>query len=393
MSDLATLEQSILADIAAAGDEAALEAVRVAALGKKGSISALLSTLGKMSPDERKTARRRHQSCERHGHAGAGRAPRDSEIRGTRRAACFRDHRRHAAVARHARRAGPHSSAQPGDGRTDHHLRRHGFCDCRRSGHRDRRLQLYKTEFSGRPSGPRDARHLLLQSEGRRLAHAAAYPHLAGAGAHHADPEAADPHRLPRPHLSHRFRRHPHAAVSPGRRPRDRQGFASRPFEMDPARILQGVLRGRPHQHAVPAVVLSVHRAVARGRHPVPPRQGRDSFRRRRGLAGDSRLRHGAPQRAARLRHRSRCLPGFRLGHGHRPHRDAEIRHPGFAPTVRERRALAHHYGFKPLDVPTLAGRVRSFGRHEIHALLAEGTSRHRRDAGGARGQAHHDRA
>ena len=39
-----------------AGDEAALEHVRVSALGKKGSISALLSTLGKMSPDERKTA-------------------------------------------------------------------------------------------------------------------------------------------------------------------------------------------------------------------------------------------------------------------------------------------------------------------------------------------------
>jgi phenylalanyl-tRNA synthetase alpha chain len=33
--------------IAAAGDEAALEAVRVAALGKKGTISALLATLGK----------------------------------------------------------------------------------------------------------------------------------------------------------------------------------------------------------------------------------------------------------------------------------------------------------------------------------------------------------
>ena len=55
MSDLATLEKSILDDIASAGDEATLEAVRVAALGKKGSISALLSTLGKMSPDERKT--------------------------------------------------------------------------------------------------------------------------------------------------------------------------------------------------------------------------------------------------------------------------------------------------------------------------------------------------
>src|SRR4030088_3041495 len=55
MSDLTTLEQTILSQIAAAGDEAAREAVRVAALGKKGSISALLSTLGKMSPDERKT--------------------------------------------------------------------------------------------------------------------------------------------------------------------------------------------------------------------------------------------------------------------------------------------------------------------------------------------------
>src|SRR5205814_8861760 len=55
MSELATLEQTILDQIAAATDEAALEAVRVAALGKKGSISALLATLGKMSPDERKT--------------------------------------------------------------------------------------------------------------------------------------------------------------------------------------------------------------------------------------------------------------------------------------------------------------------------------------------------
>jgi Phenylalanyl-tRNA synthetase alpha subunit len=55
VSDLPTLEQTILSQIAAAGDEAALEAVRVAALGKKGTISALLATLGKMSPDERKT--------------------------------------------------------------------------------------------------------------------------------------------------------------------------------------------------------------------------------------------------------------------------------------------------------------------------------------------------
>ena len=53
MSDLNALEAETLTAIAAAGDEAALENVRVGALGKKGSISALLATLGKMSPDER----------------------------------------------------------------------------------------------------------------------------------------------------------------------------------------------------------------------------------------------------------------------------------------------------------------------------------------------------
>jgi phenylalanyl-tRNA synthetase alpha subunit len=54
LSDLATLEAEILASIASATDEAALETVRVGALGKKGSVSALLATLGKMAPDERK---------------------------------------------------------------------------------------------------------------------------------------------------------------------------------------------------------------------------------------------------------------------------------------------------------------------------------------------------
>ena len=41
MADIAQLENEILAEITAADDEAALEAVRVAALGKNGSITAL----------------------------------------------------------------------------------------------------------------------------------------------------------------------------------------------------------------------------------------------------------------------------------------------------------------------------------------------------------------
>ncbi|MGN6462291.1 MAG: phenylalanine--tRNA ligase subunit alpha, partial [Pseudolabrys sp.] len=45
MADIATLEQELLGAVNGAGDEAALEAVRVAALGKSGSVSALLKTL------------------------------------------------------------------------------------------------------------------------------------------------------------------------------------------------------------------------------------------------------------------------------------------------------------------------------------------------------------
>src|SRR3982074_2971027 len=54
MTDLRTLETELIAAIAAANDEAVLENVRIAALGKSGSVSALLKTLGSMTPDERK---------------------------------------------------------------------------------------------------------------------------------------------------------------------------------------------------------------------------------------------------------------------------------------------------------------------------------------------------
>jgi phenylalanyl-tRNA synthetase alpha chain len=54
MTDLHALETELLAAITAAADEGALEAVRVAALGKSGSLSALLKTLGTMAPEARK---------------------------------------------------------------------------------------------------------------------------------------------------------------------------------------------------------------------------------------------------------------------------------------------------------------------------------------------------
>ncbi len=55
-TQIETLRSELSAAIAAAENEAALDAVRVGALGKKGSVSALLATLGSMAPEDRKSA-------------------------------------------------------------------------------------------------------------------------------------------------------------------------------------------------------------------------------------------------------------------------------------------------------------------------------------------------
>lgn len=56
MSDLDTLRDKTLKAIADAGDEAALEDLRVSAVGKKGEISLKMRELGKMTPEERQVA-------------------------------------------------------------------------------------------------------------------------------------------------------------------------------------------------------------------------------------------------------------------------------------------------------------------------------------------------
>jgi phenylalanyl-tRNA synthetase alpha chain len=54
--DLEQLKGQLLAQVEAASDEAALEEVRIGALGKKGIISAQMKGLGKLGPEQRKTA-------------------------------------------------------------------------------------------------------------------------------------------------------------------------------------------------------------------------------------------------------------------------------------------------------------------------------------------------
>lgn len=55
MTDIDHLSADLLGQITAAGTPDAIEAIRVATLGKSGSVTALLKTLGAMTPDQRQT--------------------------------------------------------------------------------------------------------------------------------------------------------------------------------------------------------------------------------------------------------------------------------------------------------------------------------------------------
>ena len=299
-NDIGVLESALMADIAAAADEQAIEAVRVAALGKKGSVSEMLKTLGAMSAEQRQTM----------GPAINGLKNRVTEALTARRAEL-----REAAIVERlaaekvdvtlpvrpspAERGRIHpisqvideitaifgdlgfSVAEGPDIETDYYnFTALNFPE----GHPAR--EMHDTFFF--PPGPDGERKLLRT---------------------HTSPvqirtmeaqEAADPHRHPGQDLPAGFRRDALADVPSGRRAGDRQDRQRRQHEVGARGILQGVLRSAVGQDALSPVLLPVHRAQPRGRHPVRPlAAGRDTLRRGLRLAGDTGLRHGAPQRAA----------------------------------------------------------------------------------------------
>ena len=315
--------------------------MRVAALGKKGSISALLATLGKLTPDERRT------------HGAAINALKDqvTEALAARRA-----------ILQGRRARGPAQAR----GRVDVTLpvrlpgvetgRIHplsqvmdeivaifadmGFAVAEGPDIESDDYNFTKLNFP--PGHPAREMHdtFFLEPDAHGERKAPAHPYEPGAGAHDAEPEAADPRHLPGPHLSHRLRPDAHADVPSGRGPRHRRERDARQPQVGAGGILQGVLRSAARRHALPAELLPVHLALDGGRHPVPPLGRRDPLRRRRGLARNPRLRHGPPERADELRHRPGRLPGLRLGHGRRPGRHAQIRPAGPARLLRRRPAL-----------------------------------------------------
>ena len=314
MSDTAQLERQILADVAAAGDETALEAVRVAALGKQGSISALLKTLGAMAPEERKSqgplinglkdrvnaALAERREAFKHAALEARLNTESVDVTLPVREAPFEIGRVHPitqvtdeltaifADMGFAVAEGPDIETE------DYNFTKLNFPD----GHPAR--DMHDTFFF---NPKEDGSRLLLRT--------------------HTSPVQVRTMLSQKP---------PIRVIIPGRTYRCDCDQTHTPMfhqveglvidsgshlghlKWISGGVLQSLLRSRSGRHALSSLVLSVHRALARGRHPVPARQRRSPLRRRQRLDGNSRLRHGAPERVEELRARSatstRVSPG-----------------------------------------------------------------------------------
>ena len=130
MTDLITLRSKYIAAIANAADEATLEDVRLAALGKKGEISLKMRELGQMAAEDRQTfgaalnvLKDEIDAALRAARAGLADAALNARLQ-VGMAGCH--------PARPPAPHGHHPPGQSGDGRTDRDLCRYGLCRRRR---------------------------------------------------------------------------------------------------------------------------------------------------------------------------------------------------------------------------------------------------------------------
>ena len=251
MSDLSTLAADLTAAVDAAPDLAALEAVRVSALGKQGSISLLLKSLGAMSPDERRE--RGPQINGLRDTVQARIAARREALEADALEAQLASERLDLTLPPPPRRRG---SLHPTLRTLDEMVAifaEMGFAVAEGPDIEDDWHNFTALNFPPKHPGAGDARHLLPQARPRRRAEGAADPHLPGAGPHHDEPRAAHPDYRTRPHLSLRQRPDPHAHVPPDGGAGDRPRHPHGPPEVD-ARHLHGALL-----------------RDGRGDHPLPP--------------------------------------------------------------------------------------------------------------------------
>ena len=222
-----------------------------------------------------------------------------------------------------------------------------------------------------------DARHLLFRGSARRHAAGAAHAYHPGADPHHAD--ASKP---------------PIRIIAPGRTYRSDSDQTHTPMfhqveglvideethlgpsEMGARGILQGLLRGARGEDALP------RRATSPS--PSPRWRSISAAPKSATRSASARATTGWRSSAAAW-----CIPtcsrmcgldperyqGFAFGMG--IDRIAMLKYgmPDLRAFFDADLRWLKHYGFPPLDVPTLAGGAV---RDEVHALLAEGASRHR---------------
>ena len=134
MTDLSQLESELTDKVAAAANVAALEAVRVEALGKSGWVSELLKTLGAMSPDERRVEGPKINDLR--DRVAAAIAARKAELEAAELDAKLASERVDLTLPAPPERKGRGTSNNADPRRDDRHLRRHGFHPGRGAGHR-----------------------------------------------------------------------------------------------------------------------------------------------------------------------------------------------------------------------------------------------------------------
>ncbi len=265
MTDLTNLESDLLSRIAAAADSGALEAIRVEALGKTGAVSALLKTLGSMSPDER-----REQGPLINGlrdRIAAAIDARKAALEAAELDARLAAGRLDLSLPAPPRRRGcVHPTMQVMDEMIAIFAEM-GFSARRRPGHRGRFPQLHGPELPAQASGAGDARHLLPATGTRRRAQAAAHPHQPGAGADHAEDQ----------HAAGRVvdRRRPASRRSASSRPAAPTAWTATPPTRPMFHQIEGLVIDRGHPHGPSEMDAGpVHRPVLRAGergHPLSP--------------------------------------------------------------------------------------------------------------------------
>ena len=122
-------------------------------------------------------------------------------------------------------------------------------------------------------------------------------------------------------------------------------------------RILQGLLRGRRREDALPRLAFPLHRALDGSRHPVFARGRPDEDRHRRQVARNPGLRHGASRMSSAPAAWTLIkVQGWAFGMG--LDRIAMLKYgiPDLRAFFEADLRWLRHYGFKALQVPTLAG-------------------------------------